>query len=854
MKLFLSAIRSWRSRIVIVAAILLTAGEVAGAAPVLDPGDPVGFFTNVASRLLAAQLKVDLSQIQVYPTNRYTPAVHRLLQLSANVLEAASTNVYPTVFRPTFWVTNVDGGLRVCLSGYQQVVLDPSYGNPLFDPQLALPMDAAALSPGARTNNVYGVPWIIGARKGFPNFNEFSMESIVWITRRLEITRPSVNALLSEYQTNQMYILSISNVLGVECWNSYYSNYTSVNPIQIVARDSLSMTLTNEEAGGATMIPRTASSFMANLVTLPQVGGSYTWPGSAPWSVQRYSIQPSQYSFDLPLLTNMFVLTNEGYVYQFHGFVPAENGSITTNYVDPGIQPLPEFRLQMTNRLQVVMLDGYHIVDYVQFAGPESCRNLNAEIADFDQSNPNLGVWNTNVFSPGSATPWGVVNQIYYSQNPQVFSFFLTPNDTGTWGVPPGFTVGMEIALLNAFLSPNHVGIGTDPNTGKTYFTTNLNLFVQVPFSPVRITYEYISWQANDPLVHYLASDLNYTGYEMSGLQTGVHQLHSADATNNLANNLGQLNDRYMPWAGRPMAFAGVDTNAFNLAFRDPLMRFTDDWNFPTNGGLTAGSLGRIHRGTPWQSIYLKAADVLGETQNGANIGTNTWMVWTGDFDVSDAAAMAPVADHRLAGQLAHLLGTNDFQSLFAVNNTDPNAWLVRLDGLIALSNNLPDTIILRLGSAIPAFDIYVVSSNSDQALVIANALQAARAGQTGQYFRHVGDVLTSVQLTEQSPFLDWNNIDQRKFGITDDAYEQIPSQLLPLLSMGSIGSIAPASGQWQVQFTGSDGQVYVTQVSSNLLDWVNVNTNSPIDEAFSFMVPETTGPGARFYRSKLMR
>ena len=28
--------------------------------------------------------------------------------------------------------------------------------------------------PGLYTNvNVYGVPWIVGAKKGFPNFNEF---------------------------------------------------------------------------------------------------------------------------------------------------------------------------------------------------------------------------------------------------------------------------------------------------------------------------------------------------------------------------------------------------------------------------------------------------------------------------------------------------------------------------------------------------------------------------------------------------------------------------------------------------------------------------------------------------------
>ena len=52
------------------------------------------------------------------------------------------------------------------------------------------------------------------------------------------------------------------------------------------------------------------------------------------------------------------------------------------------------------------------------------------------------------------------------------------------------------------------------------------NLAVQAPFTPSAITYEYDTYQANDPLVHYLKSDLIYLGYDPnpnSGVQTGVH-------------------------------------------------------------------------------------------------------------------------------------------------------------------------------------------------------------------------------------------------------------------------------------------------------------------------------------------
>jgi len=40
-------------------------------------------------------------------------------------------------------------------------------------------------------------------------------------------------------------------------------------------------------------------------------------------------------------------------------------------------------------------------------------------------------------------------------------------------------------------------------------------------------------------------------------------------------------------------------------------VRSSDDWEFPTNQFPNIGWLGRVHRGTPWQTIYLKATDVL---------------------------------------------------------------------------------------------------------------------------------------------------------------------------------------------------------------------------------------------------
>ena len=69
--------------------------------PLVSTESPIGFFTNVANRLLQSQLNLSLNHIQLYPTNQYTPSVHRLLQVTANVYDAADQ---PHVHRatPTF--------------------------------------------------------------------------------------------------------------------------------------------------------------------------------------------------------------------------------------------------------------------------------------------------------------------------------------------------------------------------------------------------------------------------------------------------------------------------------------------------------------------------------------------------------------------------------------------------------------------------------------------------------------------------------------------------------------------------------------------------------------------------------
>ena len=297
--------------------VLMANLVLAGATPPLNTESPVGFFTNVASRLLLAELNLDLTRIQIYPTNQYTPAVHRLLQVTANVYDATTTNFYPSVFRPVF-SRDADGfGTNVFVSGYTNVALISG----LNDGQLAQPVDAPTLATmnGVVVNqavNVYGVPWVIGAKKGFPNFNQFTMQNVVVVERKLQVTRQT---LAGPIATNQLYVFCVSNSVGAELWNSYDSNY--IGSIQCLARDNISMVLTND----APMVspPKIINGGFTNTFSVS------SWPGSAPWNSDQYTGQPQANSFFIPLnptITTVVLLTNSVYYYGPGTYTPPVGG------------------------------------------------------------------------------------------------------------------------------------------------------------------------------------------------------------------------------------------------------------------------------------------------------------------------------------------------------------------------------------------------------------------------------------------------------------------------------------------------------------------------------------------------
>jgi hypothetical protein len=702
----------------------------------------------------------------------YSSAVNRLLQLAANMYDATTNHIFfgattypflPSVFKPVFSVTNGN----VYITNFVEVT-DTSF---LVIPQLNLGFGSNVVAKLALNPNdlVYGVPLIIGAKKGFPNFNEFALESVFQLTRKLQVTRANTNSGASSgvsgqsYQVNQMFNLSINNQLGVDFWNSYTNNYT--RPVAIYVTNYLFLTLTNDEKFATNMV-WTLSGF-AQIPPLP------VWAASSMSS-----------SFITPMYTNLTVVTNSTYIFNTGGIPfltnpPAASFESNVVIVVNGSSyhyPQPHWVMSLTNLIQAFMVDtaSGRIIDYVQLGGPNSTRDLSIEILTNYDSPGGIGyddLWDTNPPSgQPNGVPAGVANQIGVSLG----NFGLTSaKPVGSW--LPGGTAESEIDGFRVFF------IG--PNAAK-YFpsslygldaTTNSH---QVPFTPTATVVQQITWQANDPLVHYLASDLNWSGANTFGITP-------SSLTN---GSLGYLNQRYMPWNGYPGVEPNTNAadfnaaNAWNMKLKDPQVVTSDSWDFPTNKFPSAGWLGRVHRGTPWQTVYLKASDVLGETNTlGKNIGTNTWMTWTGNLNTNDAVNAAPVQDRRLFDLFTTAFNDNATRGTLSVNvgptNANLAAWSALFSGIV-----VPTNLVVGYTIVNPAG---VAGANSPLGQLV-NGINQTRANTNLfplQAFAHVGDILATPQLTEQSPFLAGLDPNTQ---ISDEMYEWLPQQTMSLLRCSS--------------------------------------------------------------------
>lgn len=699
----------------------------------------LGFFTNAADRMLKAQFGVPLNHIQVHSNTLYNSSLHRVLQLAANIYDY-TTNVgdaypyFPSVFRPVFTNEHVT---NVFISGYTEVTNLTFLSDPWLD--LSNPSDRARVGRGSV--NVYGIPLVVGAKKGLPNFNEFSLQTAVQVTRKLQLVKRNLNDTAPA--TNQMFVLSISNYFGAEAWNSYTQAFP--RPVEMRVTNFCSVTLrlgTNQ--ANRLLFTNFISSAVTNLA-------ANTWRGS---------------EFRVPLTNLVLLLTNSAYYFNPPRFVPVTES--TPYDTTPGF-PIPDWRLSITNRLVYMLIDkqANRLLDFVNLTNIGSELTVQDGLLDRQNVLGEQGLtggsfWLTN---RAGGIPAGVSNQMRVSLMTNV----ITTADWQNYGVGIGKTPADAIDELRLFL-------GLRP-LSNTNMTVPQSLVHQVPFTPTRKFYQTLKWQANDPLVHYLTSDL------ADPILTDTNNLQAVKpATRASTNsNLGVLNERYRPWGGNPNKDDPNDKYARNVGVKDPLIYRSDDWDFPTNKVVgkfpNVGWLGRVHRGTPWQTVYLKAA-----MEPPAR-----WVQWAGELGTH------PTNDWPLLELFTTAVHPNASRGALSVNQTNAAAWAAVLGGVVTVSNSLPNGGLSR--TTIPEYVPEVIDPGSTQLLAMVEGINRTRANLTNGVFRNMGSVLATPELTVRSPYLNTNGL-QASYAISDAAYERIPQQILSLLKPDQPRLVIYAFGQ----------------------------------------------------------
>ncbi len=699
----------------------------------------LAFFANAAERIMRNQIGAGITNVMIYPTNQYNAAVHRCFQVAANIFDATQpngSNAPPSVFRPRYRVINN----QVFLNGFIQETNASFLGLRWVD--LNVPRDRSDfLSIKALETNglIYGIPLVIGVKKYLPNFNEFSLQTAVQVSRKVEIRKDARSQRPN--QTNQMYMVGISNAFGLEAWNSYETNFN--RQLYMGGRVDFNMALTT----------------LSNALPLPLATNSAVVSTNlAGWPAGRFFV---------PLNTNFVVLSNAVYVNRPKPHFEAYNTNflfeVATNF------NIPQWSLFVTSRVQFYIIDmtlatnktdwrNGRVLDFVNLNGFVSQIDISREIVgsmNFGESSGAGAFWQTNLLN---GMPMGLREQVLTSMGQG------TNNNDSVWrsynqqGVE-GLDKEKSIDLFRVFMGLNPLRY---PMYQMQQEIGN-SLVRQAPFTPTRKIYQNYSWQANDPLVHYTMEDL-YDMDRTNNIQYAVPP--SAVPTN---SNLGMINRNYRPWGGNTNVSS--DTNKFNIAVKDPMVRKADDWDFPTNKFPTLGWLGRVHRGTPWQTLYLKSPVAEWRLND-----WRTWMVYR---------SAHPTNDWRLLDVFTTALNTNAASGLLSVNQTNLAAWSAIFSGVCVVSN--------RSTSSYPPTNTVhtVILPDSPQLKKIVEDINATRASRKSKAFSYLGEILATPALSTNSPYLN-----PQSPNITDQAYEWLPQQILSLLRADEPRIVVYAYGQ----------------------------------------------------------
>jgi hypothetical protein len=238
-----------------------------------------------------------------------------------------------------------------------------------------------------------------------------------------------------------------------------------------------------------------------------------------------------------------------------------------------------------------------------------------------------------------------------------------------------------------------------------------------------------------------------------------------------------------------------------------------------------------VHRGTPWQTLYLKSAyvvDPVGKT-NRFVAHPSLWYDWAG------SVGTYPSQDWRLLDVFTTAPNENAARGLLSVNQTNIAAWSAVLSGVITATNHTDyDTAFNRRTRGTVQADSYSPRIIEPSTAQIADIVASINSSRTNQFdiirhpnpsanpnqpyigiwrtntvvsggtelfrrrmdvFRHMGEVLHAPALSIQSPFLNAGPYQDRAVW-TDRAVEFIPQQILSLLQRDEPRFVVYAFGQ----------------------------------------------------------
>jgi hypothetical protein len=506
--------------------------------------------------------------------------------------------------------------------------------------------------------------------------------------------------------------MSVSNNFGLDAWNPYQNQfYGSQIPGDVMyISNYVTVQLTNEYGAGFT------SAFTNFYQTANGFG--LTWSQMQSLGLGRNGIyEPQGFGTNIGTVPPCyFSESNQQFVFFPNGIYSSNQflgGDLAQQH-----WPVHNWTVNITNHLVYALFDGLPngtgnsaLLDFVNLGPFGSSLSVTQAILNVNDpangTSPNYAEW-LGGSDKGTTIPTGVYNQI----SEQVA------------GDP----------TLQGELN------GTDGSSSAVVFG--------VDASPSNVILQTLTWVANDPLVHYTIGDLTWP---VQGNTTNANFPLLAPLT----NTAGMVSARYQPWGRTPQLN--------NMLYEDPGVTSPSVWQFPTNKFPSIGWLGRVHRGTPWQTVYFKA-------DNPSDMNTNDlasdWLGWVNNLDTY------PTHDWALPDLFTTAPNDNAARGLLSVNQTNDAAWAAVLSGVMMPTNGNGGLVGVPIGPN----NVYSFVDSS-------GGINATRANQTNGLFHRLGDILATPALTTSNMFL--ADVPQTGFPYSDEVEERIPQQILGLLKVG---------------------------------------------------------------------